>query len=79
MVRQDAALPGRIKIAVLAQEVIRRERNMAVDVVQSRREYIRNDCLVKLLESGYSTKQRIKWPERVQINQRRRKQRWETY
>ena len=55
----DTALPERMKTTVLAQEVIRRERNTARSVENEIRIKIRNKLMMKLRLSGYGMRQRI--------------------
>ena len=56
---EDGALPMRMKTTVLAQEVIRRERNTSRNVNRSTRRKIRNKFVLKLRMSGYSWRQRL--------------------
>ena len=58
VIRQEAALPSCMKVTVLAQEVIRRERNTCAEVDTETRIQIRNCFLMKLRVSGYDTRQR---------------------
>ena len=55
----NTALPERMKTTVLAQEVIRRERNTARSVGNETRIRIRNKLMMKLRLSGYSMRQRV--------------------
>ena len=59
IVRADSALPERMKVTVLSQEVLRRERNTSQNVGVEIRRDIRNRFLLKLRLSGYSIKQRM--------------------
>ena len=56
---EDGALPMRMKTTVLAQEVIRRERNTSRNVDIETRRKIRNKFVLKLRMSGYSWRQRL--------------------
>ena len=53
IVREEGALPTRMKLTVLAQEVIRRERNTSRKVDRETRVRIRNRFLMKLKLSGF--------------------------
>ena len=68
----ETALPERMKTTVLAQEVIRRERNTCREVEREVRLKIRNRMMMKLRLSGYKTSQRIniflRGPEGVQTD-----------
>ena len=59
VVRADSALPERMKVTVLSQEVLRRERNTSQNVGVEIRRDIRNRFLLKLRLSGYSIRQRM--------------------
>ena len=47
VIREDSALPGRMMTTVLAQEVLRRERNSAVTISSETRIRIRNRIFTK--------------------------------
>ena len=60
VIREESALPNRMKLTVLSQEVIRRERNTSRLVDLNVRHEIRNKFMMKLRKSGYGPKQRVK-------------------
>ena len=59
VIREESALPNKMKVTVLAQELVRRERNTCRNVSKDVRQEISYTFLMKLRKSGYSTRHRL--------------------